>query len=244
MRILKLFFIAIILVLIGGFIYLNTAFKGIAEDYASQMTGTKVAITAVTINPFGNSVSLRGLDIGNPKGFEGKNAIEFGSIYSNINLASLLTDKILINEVKLDSANIYYELGAGGDNIRKILANIKSYSANSNANSKTSRENSEKPDNNKISKSLLIKDLHVTNSKVVLTANLFDFKEDKEIAIDDIHLTDINSTNGKAVAKQVGNKLLNEIAQALIKERARGFIDKLGGAGSSDKVMEGLKNLF
>lgn len=235
MGILKLFFIAIIVVIIGGFIYMNTAFKGIAEDYASAMTGTKVAITAVTINPFANTVSLEGLDVGNPQGFTAENAIEFGSIYSKINLVSLFTNKILVEEVKLDGANIYYEIGVGGDNIRKIIANVKAFSGVKKADESGEASTATKRD-------LLIKDLHVTNSKVVLAANLFDFKEDKEIAIDDIHLVDINSSSGKAVAKQVGEKLLKQISTAVLKERASGYIDSLGGDGN--KVMEGLKELF
>jgi uncharacterized protein involved in outer membrane biogenesis len=227
--ILRILLLTIIILLVGGFGYLNIFFKADAEKYASTVTGTKVEISTVTVNPFTGSVSFNGFDVGNPQGFQSENAIEFGSLYVNVNALSLFTNKIIVNEVKLDGAEIYYEIGVNGDNIRTILNNIKS--------SRGRVQNSDGVD-----REVLFRDLHLTNSKVVLAANLFGYKEDREVEISDIHLKEVNSSSGRAAAKQLGDQLMREIAGAAAGEQVKGYINKLGGDG--DKVMEGLKGLF
>ena len=225
-KIIKFLLVIIILAIGGVFIYMNTAFKSDAAAYASKITGTNVSITAVTLNPLEGTVSLRGLDIGNPKGFESKNAIEFGSIYSNVELKSLLTDKIVINEVSLRGANIYYELKGNQDNIRKLMNNIKSNSSKISSGSGSS--GSSDSGSKSKPKDFVIKKLNVTDSSLVLAAKLFELEEDKTLEVNDIHLTNVTKSNSKAVAKQLSNQLIAQITQALIKEKADKYINKYG----------------
>ena len=161
---------------------------------ASEITKTNVAITAVTVNPWNGSISIYGFKIGNPKGFQSENAIKFSSVYAKTNALSLFDDEIIINQLNLDNARINYEVGVRGDNIRKLIGNVKSKKKRSSSGSDSG-------------KTFSIKDLNVTNSNLILAANLFDLEEDKEIDLSNIHLKDLNSTGGAIDCKtSLGSK--------------------------------------
>lgn len=245
-------FLLLILIIIGlavggAYFYMNTFFKSDAAAFASKITGTNVAITAVTIDPFNGTVSLRGLDIGNPSGYKSKNAIELGKIYSNIDLKSLLSQKIIINEVSLDGADIYYELKGNVDNIRTLMNNV---TKNSSKLSSSSASKSSRP-----SKDYVIKNLNITNSNLILSAKLFGLDESKTIAVDNISATNVTKANSKAIANKLAKQLTSQIAEALVREKANKYINKYGDKLKSkvnDKINDKLndaiggklKNLF
>lgn len=239
----KKLLILIVLIIGGAYIYMNTYFKSDAAAFASKITGTNVAITAVTIDPFNGTVSLRGLDVGNPSGYQSANAIELGEIYSNVDFKSLLSQKIIINEVSLDGADIYYELKGNVDNIRALMSNV---TTNSSKLSSASASKSSSP-----SKDFVIKKLNITNSNLVLAANLFGLAESKTIAVDNIAVTNVTKSNSKAVAKQVAKQLTNQIAEALVREKADKYINKYSDKlnlkvndAVGDAIGSKLKNLF
>ena len=221
-RIAILIIVLIVLAIGGAYIYMNTYFKSDAATYASKLVGTNVGITAVTLNPLQGSVSIRGLSVGNPKGYKSNNAIDLGAIYVNVDLESLLTDKIIVNNVTLNSAEIFYELQNNKDNIRKIMDNVKRNSGSAKGGSSSGSK-----------KDFVIRNLNVTNSSVVLAAQIFNFADDKEIEIPDISMTNVTKANIASKVKQVANRLLKDVAKVAVQEQVNKQINK-----ATDKVKE------
>ena len=190
----------------------------------------------------------------NPSGFKEKNAIDLGAVYTNIDLESLLTDKIVINELNFNSTDIFYELQNQQDNIRKLMDNVKRNSATASVSSGSSDGSSQES-----AKDFVIKNLRIQNSRLVLAAQLFDLSEDQTIKVNDIHLTNVTKSNYKATIKQLSNQIINQVTKALIEGQADKYINKYSdklkgkinekindkiGNEIGDKIGGQLKNLF
>ncbi|PIR32001.1 MAG: hypothetical protein COV36_05815 [Alphaproteobacteria bacterium CG11_big_fil_rev_8_21_14_0_20_44_7] len=218
-KLLKLSLITIIALFIIAFIYLNTIFKNVAEDYGKQITKTEVGITYASLSPFSGNISVGGLDVGNPQGFKQKNAIEFSSISADVDTSSIFSDTIIIDELRIKKPVINYEIGVNGDNIRTLLNNIKSGKISSGSSSAGSGKK----------KDVVIKNLYLEQGKVKLSADLFGMKAGEEIDFPDMHLTDIGTKNGGTSPAKASELIIAELNKELLKLKAGKFTDQIKG---------------
>ncbi len=64
--------------------------------------------------------TLTGFLIGNPDGFNTDHVFALGTVRGDVALPSLLSDKIVIEEIYIDGPEVTYEAGLTGSNIGKI----------------------------------------------------------------------------------------------------------------------------
>ena len=69
---------------------------------------------------------LRGLKMGNPKGFKSDSAFRLGEVRVRIDIDSLGRDTVVIKEVVITAPEITYELWPNGSNIDAIRRNVES----------------------------------------------------------------------------------------------------------------------
>lgn len=162
------FFGLIIIGLIVLYFSIGSIIKQGVETFAPQVTGTSVTIKSVSLSPLSGNGHITGVVIGNPEGFKTENAFELGKFKIDIDLMSLLSDDIIINEILIDGTKITYEPRFKGSNITAIQKNVETF-ANSampaDEETATKEEAKEIP-SKKSSKSLLIKKLTISNSTV------------------------------------------------------------------------------
>ena len=94
--IILIFFVTVIIVL---YFSINSIVASGIRTIGTKATGTNVVIKSVDISPLVGSIVVKGLCIANPKDYYSDNAFVLGHFYMDLNLRSILTDKIIINNV-------------------------------------------------------------------------------------------------------------------------------------------------
>jgi len=104
--------------------------KGIAagvERYGPKVTQTDIALGRMDLSLLNGSGELGDLRVGNPDSFSQGSAIKVDRLRLDLRPTSLLSDKIVIQEVLVDKPEITYEVGLGGSNLGQILKNIEAF---------------------------------------------------------------------------------------------------------------------
>lgn len=81
----------------------------ILSEVISPILGASLTIDEVHVSPLLNGITVKGITMGSPEGFKAESAFELKHFNASIDLASLLTKVIIINEIVIDGASITYE---------------------------------------------------------------------------------------------------------------------------------------
>jgi len=163
----KLIGILVVLVLICA-VLLFAASKfvgqGIAagvEKFGPELTKTDIALESVELSAFSGSGTINGLVLGNPEKFKTESAIKVGRMHLDLVPMSVLSDKIVIEEISIDGPEITYEFGLGTSNIGQILKNIEEFTGDS-----------EEEESSDSGKNIQIDLLKITNGKIKVSGQL------------------------------------------------------------------------
>lgn len=111
----------------AGSSLLEKAIVAGVEGFGPDMTLTPVELESVDLALLAGTSSIRGLVVGNPDGFSSEYSIRLGALDVKMQPGSLLSDKIVIESLEIDAAQIIYEVKIGGTNIARMLKNVESY---------------------------------------------------------------------------------------------------------------------
>ncbi|MCH7942899.1 MAG: hypothetical protein IIB67_06680 [Proteobacteria bacterium] len=217
---------------VGVFMFVLSSLDGIileaVETYGSEITQAKVSLAAVELDLTSGRGSLRGLSVGNPKGFNTPSAFELGAISITIDSCTVSDDTIVINEIVIDAPVVTYELGADGSNIDAIQRNVEAYMA---------QFGDDPADDGGEGPKLIIDDLYIRGGKVNISATFLDGKA-LSAELPDIHLEDIGredeGASPAAIAEQIIAALTAGTTGAV---SSLGLEEIMGGAG---KLLEGV----
>ena len=222
--------IAVILVIVIGVVFYGASQSGtiIREavlEYAPPATGADVSLDKVNVALLGGSAGLSNLTVGNPTGFKSDYAFKVANMDVKIDLDSLLGDVIHIEEVRIDGADLIYEIGTRGNNISKIQKNIEAYTKS------LGLEASESESEVKF----IVDHIYITGTKVKVASDLLGGKG-LGLTLPDIHLTNIGTEEKAASAGEVGSKIFGAIngglskviSKDMMKKTLKGVTDKLG----------------
>ena len=130
MKLLKLilaaFLVFVVVVVIAFHLLLNSFIKKGIETLGPKVTQTRVTLKKVKISPFSGSGEISGLVIGNPEGFKTTSAFELAHVSVDLNVKSLFSKQVIINEIIIRSPEVTYEAALGGSNIKRIKENVES----------------------------------------------------------------------------------------------------------------------
>jgi uncharacterized protein involved in outer membrane biogenesis len=108
--------VLIIAVIAGGVYYvltnLDSLVKQAIEKYGSEATQTAVRVQRVNIQLKQASAAISGLTVANPKGFDIPNAFSLGQIATRLNVKGMSKDHIVIDEVRVQAPEVFYEINA------------------------------------------------------------------------------------------------------------------------------------
>ncbi len=208
------FFLAItvILIITLGIIYymLGSIISTGIETVGPKATGGDVKLAHVNIDLLNGEAGLKGLTIGNPPGFTAKDAFTLGAVSIKIDKSTVMGNPVVIKDILIDGANITWE-GLTGDNLKKIMQNIKNFANKTIGTAKASTK-TVKPEKKTAPKKVIINNFSFQNSFIhIVLGN----KQVAQIKLPDIHLSDIGKAEGGLSVEKAIERSYNEIIKSL-----------------------------
>ncbi len=100
------------------------------EQVGSYLTGTPIEIGRFYTSILGR-VEIKDFSVANPPGYTHPHAIELAEVVIDLNPLSVLTDRIKINQIKIDGMGVNYSVGFGKSNLGEIMDHINEVTAKS-----------------------------------------------------------------------------------------------------------------
>lgn len=141
--------------------------KNALEKGAPLVLGTNVSVERIHIAPFKGRVEITNLIIDNPsESYSSDYAIKLGDIVADVDISTVLKDKIRIEELFLKEVDVVYETNVLNSNLQDILDNVKKLD------SKEKEEKKEEKDEGKEEKekTLQVDIIELTNVGITVQA--------------------------------------------------------------------------
>jgi uncharacterized protein involved in outer membrane biogenesis len=179
----------VVLVVVGIIIagtFLGDIVKRGVETVGPKITQVSVKLDEVQLSLWTGSAEVKGLVVGNPDGYQTPQAISAGLIAVGVNPLSVLSDKIVVRSLHVESPEITFEGGLGGNNLSKIMDNVNAAAKNAAQTGGTISTNA--TTQAKPAKKFEVDDLLITGAKVHV--NLTDpVEREMTLSLPPIHLT-------------------------------------------------------
>jgi hypothetical protein len=232
----------LVLAVIGAALYyvftnLDAIVKAAIEKVGSQTTQTAVHVDNVKIKLTDGAGTISGLTIGNPKGFDARSAFALGAIETQIDIASLTKQPIVIDQVIVRKPQVFYEMNKDRQgNLNELYKNI-SASTGGGAPSQTAAKGSEPK--------IIIRHFQLADATV--EANVVPLNAKYSLKLPTIQLENLGGKNGATpseIAKQVldtiTQRALAVVKQAGIDEKVQALKSKVQGTvGTKAREAEG-----
>lgn len=122
-----LFVAAAVAIFFFGSKLLNEGIRQGVETFGPKVTQTPITLETVDLSVLSGKGTLKGLYVGNPEGFKNENIFELGQIDVEVDIESLLTDRIIIKEIIIRKPVISYEKQMRSSNVSALMANIEAF---------------------------------------------------------------------------------------------------------------------
>lgn len=215
-KILWVLVIALVVLIIAGVIVASAFLGDIAKRgikaFGPRITKVSVQVDAVQLSLLTGSASVKGLVVGNPQGYHTPQAIQAGLIAVGINPLSVLSDKIVLRSVRLESPDIMFEGSLQGNNLSQILDNV-------NGSAKAAAQNGgavSSGTNAAPTKKFEVDDLLITGAKVHVLLTDLGGKE-MTLSLPPIHLTDLGKNPEGITAADLSRNVLDAVVAATVK---------------------------
>lgn len=179
--------IAVLWFVVATYVFpsIGAVVKAAIEKVGSDLTQTTVRLDDVQLSLTDGRGSLHGLHMTNPSGFEETDAFAFELISVQVDLTTLRSEVVVIEEVIVEKPRIRYEIGERGTNIDRIRDNVESQQSGRQSSGDGSGQ------------SFIIKNLYLRDGTVSVAATgLFD--DQLAVPLPDIHLTDVGQDGAGA----------------------------------------------
>jgi uncharacterized protein involved in outer membrane biogenesis len=236
--ILSVVFLSIVFLIIDFLSYrVDKMVKNLIIDQGNQALGQQVSIGKIDTSILGSSIKISNIEIKNLDGFKNKNIIQIKNINANFVLTSLFKDTIVIKDINVDGATLFYEVLINNkevkDNVSSFKPALKNPSGASAKEIEASKELESKNQSKKKNKEFLINQLTINNSKINASSEFLDIN--KDITLNKMSFNNVGtaekSTKFKEVLQMVfANVLLNinnEVIQSDLKNKIKDKVKSL-----------------
>jgi uncharacterized protein involved in outer membrane biogenesis len=236
--ILSVVFLSIVFLIIDFLSYrVDKIVKNLIIDQGNQALGQQVSIGKIDTSILGSSIKISNIEIKNLDGFKNKNIIQIKNINASFVLTSLFKDTIIIKDINVDGATLYYEVLINNkevkDNVSSFKPALKNPSGASAKEIEASKELESKNQSKKKNKEFLINQLTINNTKINASSEFLDIN--KDITLNKMSFNNVGtaekSTKFKEVLQMVfANVLLNinnEVIQSDLKNKIKDKVKSL-----------------
>ncbi len=183
----------------------DSTVKSHIESTTSEMLDTAVNVDDVAISILDGTGTIEDITIHNPEGFSDNPAAKLQQIVMKIDLYSLLSDTIMVEQIHIQKPDLYYEQKVTGSNLDALTDKLEGASSSGT--------------------SVIVDHLLVKNGRVTLISEMGDEKTVKgnfsKIEIQGIGRSGNNTL--EQTIKEILQPILREAAEEAIKQ---GLIDK------------------
>jgi uncharacterized protein involved in outer membrane biogenesis len=232
--------IAVVLLLVGGGIYLayhslDIIVKMAIEHYAPDVAGVTFKVGEVRMSVRDGRGTLKNIDIGNPPGFGAPRAARLGEIRVALDPLTLTDPVIFMHELAVAGPLITYERGDKAANLDVIQKNIEAYIKRSGGPSDSRPAEAKQGRRKFIIERLVIRGAKVTMTNSALRGQGLSFD------LPDIDLRDIGKRQGGATASEIAN-MVTGVIQQRIAQKVITNVDLLrrGGVEGAVDALKGL----
>lgn len=228
-----------VVVMVGN---INPIVKSGIEKAAPVILKAPVTLDAVDISVFSGAGALKGLTVGNPKGFKTDYAFKMGELQVALDVGSVTSDKIHIKSIVIDSPSIVFEGGFTNNNLTALQANAMAFTGGGEEKDKTASETPPKK--------LQIDSVKINNGSISVSMGILQGKK-LTLPLPSIELKDIGKDKDASISDALG-EILGSINKSVIPAVQSGVANvgeglKKSGEAVQESVTEGLgkiKGLF
>jgi hypothetical protein len=233
--------ILVIVILLALFLLAFELFGEHIIKTGIETAGTKalkvgVAIDDLDLSIYKGNVRIKGLAVDNPAGYEQQYLMQLGTGKVDTNMKSLLSDTVEIESILLDKITLSIEQKGLNNNLQDILKSLPK--------SEPSEPKEEPEPEAKPGKSLVVKDLKITNTTVkvkLLPVQILPGQADTvTLELDPIEMKNLGSDDKLTTAK-LASKVMVAIAQGVAKQGTGKLPEDL--LGSMEDTLKNLGSL-
>ncbi len=217
----KKFFALLLLVLAVAFVVstfsIDRMVKNSIESIGSEMAGTEVTVDRVSISLLNGEGSLYGFRVTNPEGFGKEHAVTISEMSIKLDLWSVFSDEIIINELIVESPSVYVEQKIPDNNLQILLRNV---------NSATPEQTSEK--------NMVIDRFIMRGGSAELYTEIGG-ERTATVEISQIELTDV----GRGGVQKAVNETVQEIVQNVVEQSLRA-----AAQSGVEQIRDAIRSLF
>ena len=220
--------------------------KNLIIDQGNQALGQQVSVGKIDTSILGSSIKISNIEIKNLDGFKNKNIIQIKNVNANFVLTSLFKDAIVIKDINIDGATLYYEVLINNkevkDNVSLFKPALKNPAGSSAKEIELSKELESKNQSKKKNKDFLINQLTINNTKINASSEFLEIN--KDITLNKMSFSNVGtaekSTKFKEVLQMVfANVLLNinnEVIQSDLKNKLKDKVKNLKNKVSPESL--------
>ena len=198
---------------------LDSMVKSGIERNGSDLLQTRVTAYNVNISLFSGSGTINGFAVQNPENYSDESALYIEEASIKIDITSLLSDRIIVNEIKLNDPKVLFEQKGFG-------INLKTLSDNMDIDSQETPEDSET--------NLIIDHLKINEGKVIVNSTL-NRDQTTEVSLTDLTVNDIGR-DGNNTVKQSVKEILRPLFQKAIEDALK--------SGVTEQIEDKVRDLF
>jgi uncharacterized protein involved in outer membrane biogenesis len=230
--ILSVVFLSIVFLILDFLSYrVDKIVKNLIIDQGNQALGQQVSVGKIDTSILGSSIKISNIEIKNLDGFKNKNIIQIKNINANFVFTSLFKDTVVIKDINIDGATLYYEVLINNkevkDNVSSFKTALKNSTSSSSKETEVPKELESKNQSKKKNKDFLINQMTINNTKINAFSEFLDIN--KDINLNKMSFNNVGtaekSTKFKEVLQMVfANVLLNinnEIIQGDLKNKIK-----------------------
>lgn len=213
----QVLFAVIVIVALGALILsfsLDGIVKSNIESTTSEMLDTSVEVNDVSISILDGTGTIDGITIQNPEGFSDNPAIKLQQIQMDVDLYSLLSDTIVVKELRIQKPELFVEQKADGNNLNALNQKLQTQPP-----SETS---------------MVIDYLLVADGRVTLTA---DIGEEKTVE------GEFSKIEIEGIGRQ-GNNTMSQAMQQILEPILQRALQEAVEQGLMDKAKDALQDLL
>lgn len=249
----KVILICIILLIIAIFVVPGMILKPAIEKTGSELLNTTVTVDSASLSLLSGTLDIKNLKLRNPEGYSAGNAANIGSFNVKLDIMSLLSPTIIVNDIQVTNSSVLLEINENGSNFSTFLKTLKANDGTDISKSgDITTDSTPATSSTKPQKKVIIDHLKISEVTVKLALSQKSTQGfEAELPLPEIEMTDIGKDRDTTLSQAlviIGQEMgqfagtdFNSTMQRVLhntKDQLRNLGDNLGGS------VEKLKGLF
>jgi len=200
------------LVAAGVWLYLSLdhVVKRAIEKYVPEILQVTVELDEVKLSAADGVGAVKGLRIGNPKGFRAPHAATVRTVELALDPGTVVKDVVLVRRIAVDRPSITYEPGAKGSNFDVLQRNVERY-VGAGGDAKGGRK-------------LIVESLTIRNARVTYAPQVGRGTATISFDLPDIQLRDVGKNRGGVTPGELAKIVVDALAARIAEVMARAAV--------------------